>query len=33
MELTKIKIQAFKTQLLQLEEIMNKIMFYLIGWQ
>ncbi len=32
-ESPKIKIQAFKTQLLQLEEIMNNIMFYLIGCQ
>lgn len=32
-ELTKIKIQAFKTQLLQLEEIMSNIIFYLIKCQ
>jgi hypothetical protein len=32
-ESTKVKIQAFKTQRLQLWEIMNNIIFYLIGCQ
>jgi hypothetical protein len=32
-KLTKIKIQAFKIQLVQLEAIMNNIIFYLIGCQ